>query len=114
MMKIIPVQPDPNKLLGGNRHPPVPQEDSSPQTTPKTQTQPKAQIRGRPPPPPEEDEENPPPLPRRGINNSARDMKSRTDRWNEMLVCLLKDGTRGLNGIITVPYCDAKSVILRK
>ncbi|XDV14472.1 hypothetical protein PO909_014714 [Leuciscus waleckii] len=53
----------------GQPAPPVPQEDSmpcspTPETPPRGQTQPKAQIRARPPPPPQdEDEDDPPPLP---------------------------------------------------
>ncbi|KAK7166787.1 hypothetical protein R3I93_006529 [Phoxinus phoxinus] len=58
----------------GQPAPPVPQEDSmpcspSPETPPRSQTQPKAQIRARPPPPPQDDEDDPPPLPQPRSNH---------------------------------------------
>ncbi|XP_067260375.1 T-cell surface antigen CD2 [Chanodichthys erythropterus] len=67
----------------GQPAPPIPQEDPmpcnpSPETPPRTQNQPKAQIRARPPPPPQDDdEEDPPPLPR------PRNKQHRTKRNQE-------------------------------
>ncbi|ROI62456.1 T-cell surface antigen CD2 [Anabarilius grahami] len=67
----------------GQPAPPIPQEDTmpcnpSPETPPRTQNQPKAQIRARPPPPPQDDdEEDPPPLPR------PRNKQHRTKRNQE-------------------------------